>query len=146
MNATSRLQFRRTIDSGFAIAFPDIITETDQCFASPLWPPPSLPLRPAPPWHSTAPPQPTAKPGILKETPAQMAAVGKQLAGGDTFNAIASATADLRIRYPGVESAEVVNYLVTAYCPAVAADNKLSEAQKKSAVDGFAAQVMRQVY
>ncbi len=91
-------------------------------------------------------PQPTAKPGILKETPAQMAAVGKQLAGGDTFNAIASATADLRIRYPGVESAEVVNYLVTAYCPAVAADSKLSEAQKKAAVDGFAAQVMRQVY
>ena len=91
-------------------------------------------------------PQPTAKPAILKETPAQMAAVGKQLTGGDTFNAIASATADLRIRYPGVESAEVVNYLVTAYCPAVAANNKLSEAQKKSAVDGFAAQVMRQVY
>lgn len=91
-------------------------------------------------------PQPTAKPGILKETPAQMAAVGKQLAGGDTFNAIASATADLRIRYPGIESAEVVNYLVTAYCPAVAADSKLSEAQKKAAVDGFAAQVMRQVY
>ncbi len=91
-------------------------------------------------------PQPTAKPGILKETPAQMAAVGKQLASGDTFNAIASATADLRVRYPGVESAEVVNYLVTAYCPAVAADKKLSEAQKKAAVDGFAALVMRQVY
>ncbi len=91
-------------------------------------------------------PQPTAKPGILKETPAQMTAVGKQLAGADKFNAIASATADLRIRYPGVESAEVVNYLVTAYCPVVAADGKLSEAQKKSAVDGFAAQVMRQVY
>jgi hypothetical protein len=91
-------------------------------------------------------PQPTAKPGILKETPAQMAAIGKQLAGADKFNAIASAMADLRIRYPGVESAEVVNYLVTAYCPAVAADSKLSEAQKKAAVDSFAAQVMRQVY
>jgi hypothetical protein len=39
-----------------------------------------------------------------------------------------------------------VNYLVTAYCPAVAADSKLSEAQKKAAVDGFAALVMRQVY
>ncbi|MGQ3298376.1 hypothetical protein [Reyranella sp.] len=91
-------------------------------------------------------PQPTAKPGILKETPAQMTAVGKQLASSDTFNAIASATADLRLRYPGVESAEVVNYLLTAYCPAVAADSKLSEAQKKAAVDGFAAKVMRQVY
>ncbi len=91
-------------------------------------------------------PQPTTKPGILKETPAQMTAVGKQLASSDTLNAIASVTADLRIRYPGVESAEVVNYLVTAYCPVVAADRKLSEAQKKAAVDGFAAQVMRQVY
>ena len=100
-----------------------------------------------PAWALDCPkPQPMAKPGILKETPAQMAAVGTQLASGDTFNAIASATADLRIRYPGIESAELVNYLVTAYCPAVAAESKLSEAQKKSAVDGFAAQVMRQVY
>ena len=100
-----------------------------------------------PAWALDCPkPQPTAKPGILKETPAQMTAVGKQLASGDTFNAIASATADLRVRYPGVESAEVVNYLVTAYCPAVAADSTRSDAQKKSAVDGFAAQVMRQVY
>jgi hypothetical protein len=91
-------------------------------------------------------PQPMAKPGILKETPAQIANVGKQLTGGDTFNAIASVTADLRIRYPGVEKAELVNYLLTAYCPAVAADAKLSEAQKKSTVDSFSAQVMRQLY
>ncbi|MBL0897646.1 MAG: hypothetical protein IBJ17_02960 [Reyranella sp.] len=90
--------------------------------------------------------QAKAQPGILKETPAQMAQVGKTLAAGDTFNAIASVAADLRIRYPGVEKAELVNYLVTAYCPTVAADNRLSEAQKKSAVDSFAAQVMRQVY
>ena len=47
-----------------------------------------------PAWALDCPkPQPTAKPGILKETPAQMTAVGKQLASGDTFNAIASATA-----------------------------------------------------
>lgn len=91
-------------------------------------------------------PQPTAQPGILKETPAQIAEVGKQLAGGDTFNAIASVTADLRIRYPGVQKSELVNYLVTAYCPAVAAKTNLSEAQKRSAVDDFASQVMRQVY
>ncbi len=100
-----------------------------------------------PAWALDCPkPQPTAKPGILKETPAQIATVGKQLTGGDTFNAIASVTADLRIRYPGVENAELVNYMLTAYCPAVAADSKLSEPQKKSAVDGFAAQVMRQLY
>lgn len=91
-------------------------------------------------------PQPLAKPGILKETPAQIATVGKQLTGGDTFNAIASVTADLRIRYPGVENAELVNYLLTAYCPAVAADTKLSEPQKKSAVDNFSTQVMKQLY
>ena len=39
-----------------------------------------------------------------------------------------------------------MNYLLTAYCPAVAADAKLSEAQKKSTVDTFSAQVMRQLY
>jgi len=90
--------------------------------------------------------QPQAKPGILKETPAQIAAVGKQLASGDTNNAIAATTADLRMRYPGVERAELVNYLMTAYCPAVAANPKLSDSQKRSAVDAFASQVMRQVY
>jgi hypothetical protein len=142
------MHFQGTIESGFAIASPDIITgDRFMLRLAPLVAAALLASSAFPALALDCPkPQPTAKPGILKETPAQMAAVGKQLTGGDTFNAIASATADLRIRYPGVESAEVVNYLVTAYCPAVAADKKLSEAQKKSAVDGFAAQVMRQVY
>lgn len=90
--------------------------------------------------------QPLARPGILRETPAQIAAVGKQLGEGDVYNAIESVTADLRTRYPGVERAELVNYLVTAYCPAVAANPKLSDMQKQMAVDSFAGEVMRQVY
>ncbi|MBS0519937.1 MAG: hypothetical protein JSR90_14690 [Proteobacteria bacterium] len=91
-------------------------------------------------------PQPLTKPGILKESPAQVAAVGKLLTSGDTYNAIAAVTADLRARYPGVERAELVNYLMTAYCPAVAANPRLSEMQKRDAVQSFSSEVMYQVY
>jgi len=91
-------------------------------------------------------PQPLARPGVLRETPAQIATVGKQLASGDTYNRIAAITADLRTRYPNVERAELVNYLVTAYCPVVAARANLNDSQKRATVETFASEVMQQVY
>jgi hypothetical protein len=39
-------------------------------------------------------PQPLARPGVLRETPAQIATVGKQLASGDTYNRITRATVE----------------------------------------------------
>jgi len=91
-------------------------------------------------------PQPLARPGVLRETPTQIATVGKQLASGDTYNRIAAITADLRARYPNVERAELVNYLVTAYCPVVAALPNLNDSQKRATVETFASEVMQQVY
>ena len=91
-------------------------------------------------------PQPLARPGVLRETPAQIATVGKQLASGDTYNRIAAITADLRARYPNVERGELVNYLVTAYCPVVAALPNLNDSQKRATVETFASEVMQQVY
>ena len=91
-------------------------------------------------------PQPLARPGVLRETPTQIATVGKQLASGDTYNRIAAITADLRTRYPNVERGELVNYLVTAYCPVVAARANLNDSQKRATVETFASEVMQQVY
>jgi hypothetical protein len=91
-------------------------------------------------------PQPLARPGVLRETPARIATVGKELASGDTYNRIAAITADLRTRYPTVERGELVNYLVTAYCPVVAARPNLNDSQKRATVETFASEVMQQVY
>lgn len=91
-------------------------------------------------------PQPLARPGVLRETPARIATVGKELASGDTYNRIAAITADLRTRYPTVERGELVNYLVTAYCPTVAARTNLNDSQKQATVETFASEVMQQVY
>ena len=65
-------------------------------------------------------PQPLTRPGILQETPAQITALSNLLAGGDVGNTIPVIVADLRARYPGIENAEIINYLMAAYCPIVA--------------------------
>lgn len=91
-------------------------------------------------------PQPLARPGVLRETPAQIATVGKQLATGDVVTQIAAIVADLRARYPKVENAELVNYLVTAYCPVAAGMPGLNDSQRRAQVETFASQVMQQIY
>jgi hypothetical protein len=62
-------------------------------------------------------PQRLSRPGVLKETPTQVA--------------VPLIEADLRARYPGVENAEIVNDIVTAYCPVVN-DMKVSDADKQA--------------
>jgi hypothetical protein len=90
--------------------------------------------------------QPLKRPGVLQETPAQIAAVGKQLAAGDASDRVPAIVADLRARYPTAENAELVNYILTAYCPVVAALPGLNESQKRAQVESFAAQLMQQIY
>jgi hypothetical protein len=59
-------------------------------------------------------PQKLAHTGVLKETPTQMAVVGAFLASGESSKTVPLVEADLRARYPGVENAELVNYIITA--------------------------------
>jgi len=54
--------------------------------------------------------------------------------------------ADLRKRYPQAENAELANYLITAYCPVVAGQPQLSEAERKARLDQFVSQLMRRLY
>src|SRR5271165_1212036 len=91
-------------------------------------------------------PQPLAKPGVLKETPAQIEATGKMLSTGDVGQQTQAVIADLRSRYPQVENAEIANYLITAYCPVIAQTTALSEAEKKAQLDGFVSQLMQKLY
>ena len=91
-------------------------------------------------------PQGVHGPGVLKETPIQIAQTGSLLASGDSVNRAPEVVADLRRRYPGVGDAELQNYLVTAYCPGVAKLSGLSVAEQQGRVEQFAKQASIAVY
>jgi hypothetical protein len=90
--------------------------------------------------------QPLTRPGVLQETPAQISELSNLLATGDLGNRIPMIVSDLRARYPGVENAELVNYLVTAYCPVVARLSGVAEQEKQAQLDQFVGQVMQVMY
>jgi hypothetical protein len=82
-------------------------------------------------------PQKLSRPGVLKETPTQIAIVGQFLASGESSKTVPLVEADLRARYPGVENAEIVNYIIAAYCPVVN-DMKIGDADKQARMSRFA--------
>ena len=90
--------------------------------------------------------QKLAGPGVLKETQTQTDATAKKLSSGDVGNEVQAIVADLRRRYPNVENAELVDYIVAAHCPVVAGLASLSEAERKEKMDGFVRQLMQKVY
>lgn len=85
-------------------------------------------------------PQDQHGPGTLKETSAQIRRTASLLGSGDAGNRVPEIVAGLRQRHPGVQNAELVNYLVTAYCPVVDRMSGLGDAEKKSRLDRFASQ------
>jgi len=91
-------------------------------------------------------PQPLTRPGVLRETPTQITVASTLLATGDDANRIAVLVADLRARYPGVENAEIVNYLMAAYCPIVARLSGLDETEKQARMDRFVSQLTQIIY
>ncbi|MCW2273740.1 hypothetical protein GJ654_17080 [Rhodoblastus acidophilus] len=91
-------------------------------------------------------PQKLSRNGVLKETPTQMAIVGALLARGDASRTVPLVEADLRARYPGVENAELVNYIVTAFCPVVSHMTGMSDAEKPARLNGFVQDLMQMTY
>jgi hypothetical protein len=91
-------------------------------------------------------PHTVASRGVLQETPAEIEATGKRLAGGDPEKTTSAVLADLRARYPKADGAEFVNYIITAYCPVIDAQPSLSEAEKTARLDAFVKQLLAKVY
>ena len=91
-------------------------------------------------------PQSLSRPGILKETPAQIAEVENLLSSSDDENHIQVVVSDLRARYPGVENAEIMNYLMTAYCRVVAKLSGLDTQGQQARMDSFASQLSQIIY
>jgi hypothetical protein len=84
--------------------------------------------------------QPRTSGMALKETTADVTRYSAALSGPELENAIRQIAADLKSRYPQADGAEIVNYLLTAYCPLVKEQSWLSDREKREMMDRFSAQ------
>ncbi len=90
-------------------------------------------------------PHPSATPTAIKETGEQIAVSSKQLTdrGGAAVPDIVSA---LKKKYPSASNAEIVNYLITLYCPTVAQNAALSDGEKSARLAAFSSEVERELF
>lgn len=75
---------------------------------------------------------------VLKETAQQQEQFSRLLASGDVENRLGEIVTDLSKRHPEASRVELVNYLVGAYCPAVAVMPDVSDEVKTQKVRQFA--------
>ena len=71
------------------------------------------------------------------ETPQQIEAIGSMLGDGSE-NAVAAAAAAVHARHARAGTDAITNYLITAYCPAVAHRAGLTRSERQQAVVNFA--------
>ena len=83
---------------------------------------------------------------MLKETAVQISRTADLLASGDEVNRVPEIVDGLRKRHPDVRNVELVNYLLTAYCPVVARMSGLGDAEKMSRLNRFASQASQVIY
>jgi len=87
-------------------------------------------------------PQTATQSGVIKEPASEITRLSNLLASGDLGNRIAEIIGELRAKYPSVGSDELVNYLMTAYCPVVNGMAGLSDGEKQARLDAFSSQVL----
>lgn len=104
----------------------------------------ALPARAAEGGAFTCPaPQAATTGSAIQETPAEIAGVTSALAGPERENAIRVVADKLKKAHPQATKNEVINYMLTAYCPLVAKDTGLSQSEKRGRMDRFASQVRK---
>lgn len=89
--------------------------------------------------------QPRGSQSVIRETPSKMAELGRKLISGDSGNAIAEIIYNLRRNHPKASRAEIANFLITAYCPAIRAQG-YSDEMAANKVSAFAALVQDRLY
>lgn len=90
--------------------------------------------------------QPAGTSGAIQETPAQISELSQVLASGDLANRIPVFVRALHSRHPNAPTGDLVNYLVTAYCPTINKLTGLSDSEKQAKLDAFASQVTQAAY
>jgi hypothetical protein len=74
------------------------------------------------------------------------ATLTQQLASANVLVQIPGILGQLHQQTPRAPNAEIVNYLISAYCPVVKADSRLSEQEKEAKLKGFADAVVAAQY
>ncbi len=87
---------------------------------------------------------PRAGPGVLKETAPIIASDSETLTNQGAEGA-PYIIAGVRTRHPKASNDEILNYLVTAYCPVVNDTNGLTPSQKRARLRHFTQEVEREL-
>jgi hypothetical protein len=77
----------------------------------------------------------------IQETPAQVAQLSNELAVDETGNTTIATIMGLKRKYPKARFDEIVNYIVTAYCPIVAKNASLSDEEKEDRLKRYSLQI-----
>lgn len=88
--------------------------------------------------------QPATTAQAIQETATDVVALRDELQADPSGNIVSETIYQLRQKYPQATDGEIVNYLVTAYCPVVAAQG-LSDEDASAEVRAFAISVTAQV-
>jgi hypothetical protein len=84
--------------------------------------------------------------GALAETPDHLQAMTKLLASSAAEPDMANIVAQLRQWRPDASPAVLANYMISLYCPSVRDAPNLSEAEKTTKINDFAAKVVQSLY
>jgi hypothetical protein len=77
----------------------------------------------------------------IKETPAQIAQLTRELEVDETGNTTTATIWQLEQKYPKAGFGEIVNYMVTAYCPIVSQNAFLSDNEKEERLKLYSKQI-----
>jgi hypothetical protein len=72
--------------------------------------------------------------------------LSQQLASKDVLAQVPGLLGTLHAKFPSASNAQLVNYLIAAYCPVVKADAALSDQEKMGKVKEFADKVVSSAY
>ena len=91
-------------------------------------------------------PEKASQGGVIPESAVTTQDLSALLESGDHANRIGVLIHTLRQNYPNAQNADIVNFLVTAFCPVVNQLNGLGDAEKQARMDTFTQQVASQLY
>jgi hypothetical protein len=86
-------------------------------------------------------PQASGVAGVIPESPQEIAELSAMLRAGDLENRLELTAHELKRKYPKADRTELTNFVMTAYCPVIAADQGLSDSEKREHLDRFSEQV-----
>jgi hypothetical protein len=84
---------------------------------------------------------------LKPSTPATLAEIKSQLPDGNAMADVGRLTATIdALRREGQPKSQIIDHLVVAYCPIVAQDSSLTDAEKAASVRRFSGQITHLVY